>query len=394
MTTSSASRTLYDTEVDGPLSPHHAPKGQCVRTHALVIGVGNYDHLAGGSGHRNDDFSELQQVTSAPASARSFARWLLDNFRNGNAPLGSIELLLSPAGEFELARGISRQSRSATMAEIKSAFERWYQRCDSNANNIAVLYFCGHGLMRSSLALLAQDFGASTINPFDTAVDLNGTHDGMARCKAQFQFYFVDSCQQEPWVMRKQMDDEARVLIPSRFGDQNRQDAPIFMATLPTKPAYGIAGGVTIFTQALLESFERGATKSKGRWIVTTSVLNAALIQEMDTISRRTGRIQKSCCKGMMGQSVFHELSAPPDVKVFLSCDPEAATGHATLEWCKSAAPTTPVLTRIPHPKPWELKATVGQYVVHAKFADQVFKNGQLDVWVVTPGPIEEEIPV
>ncbi len=390
----SVSPTLYDTEFDEPLSPRHAHKGQSARTHALVIGVGTYDHLSDESGHTNDDFPDLLQLTSPPASARSFTRWLLDSFNNSNAPLGSIELLLSPSGEFQLTGNISRQSRNATMAEIKSAFKRWYDKCDSGENNVAIFYFCGHGIMRSKLALLAQDFGASTITPFETAVDLNGTHEGMARCKARTQFYFIDACQQTPWSMSRQIDDEAIALIKPRFALQTRQDAPIFMATLPTRPAYGMAEGTTTFTQALLETLGRAATKSKGKWLVTSTILNTALIREMDAISRQTGQIQKPYCTGLLTESVIHELSAPPDVKVYLLCAPDAATQHATLEWCKSATPTTPDSIRPPQAKPWELKATVGQYVARAKFTNNIFNNGKCDVWVVTPGPIEEEIPV
>ena len=53
---------------------------QGLATHALVIGVGGYDHLPGGISDRRmpraTQFGNLGQLTSPPRSAWAFARFL------------------------------------------------------------------------------------------------------------------------------------------------------------------------------------------------------------------------------------------------------------------------------------------------------------------------------
>ena len=46
-------------------------------THALVIGVGDYPHLNGGSEKRTEQHDGMEQLTSPPISARLFASWLM-----------------------------------------------------------------------------------------------------------------------------------------------------------------------------------------------------------------------------------------------------------------------------------------------------------------------------
>src|SRR5947199_9944041 len=67
-------------------------------THAVVIGIGRYPWLVGGKAKprfaQNDG---MAQLTSPPASARAFATWLLETYENPEAPLVSLDLLLSDA---------------------------------------------------------------------------------------------------------------------------------------------------------------------------------------------------------------------------------------------------------------------------------------------------------
>src|SRR6476646_2588981 len=65
-------------------------------THALVIGVGKYAHLAGGEAPvANPD--GMGQLTSPPISARAFALWLRTDYCDKAKPLASLSLLLSEA---------------------------------------------------------------------------------------------------------------------------------------------------------------------------------------------------------------------------------------------------------------------------------------------------------
>jgi hypothetical protein len=139
--------------------------------------------------------------------------------------------------------------------------------------------------MRRNLALLAQDYGARALTPFQTAIDINVTWEGMARCAAQTQCYFIDSCRQASWTMQKQLDDPAVSLISPVFGVANDRDAPRFMATGPARSAYGMSDGVTMFTDILIESLKRGARKNRGRWVVTTQRLSEALCCAMPDLA-------------------------------------------------------------------------------------------------------------
>lgn len=68
------------------------------QTHAIIIGVGDYPHLRNGSAFRERPATStmgLGQLTSSPISAKAFSDWMVNNFNNPNAPLGTVELLLS-----------------------------------------------------------------------------------------------------------------------------------------------------------------------------------------------------------------------------------------------------------------------------------------------------------
>jgi hypothetical protein len=110
-------------------------------THALVVGVSHYPHLSPNEGPVAKTYSTLKQLPSAVLSAKAFANWLCRTpLRNPAAPLGRIELLLSPAEQNE---GV--QCEAATHANLQAAFGRWFKTCTSSSDNVALLYFCGHG---------------------------------------------------------------------------------------------------------------------------------------------------------------------------------------------------------------------------------------------------------
>ena len=71
-------------------------------THALVIGCGRYFHLPEGGGKPAANNWGLQQLGTAPVSARHFVDWLLHRFHNSKAPLASIEHLISSGGVFSV----------------------------------------------------------------------------------------------------------------------------------------------------------------------------------------------------------------------------------------------------------------------------------------------------
>src|SRR5262245_8715716 len=94
----------------------HDDKSADARTHALVIGVGHYTHLEGGGGPVAANTLGLGQLSSPPYSAVRLANWFLDDFCNDDAPLGSLELLVSPTPG---TRPSPWPVEAATMANIE-----------------------------------------------------------------------------------------------------------------------------------------------------------------------------------------------------------------------------------------------------------------------------------
>ena len=116
-------------------------------THALVIGIGRYPWLVGGKGKprfpQNDGMAHL---TSPPASARAFATWLLETYDNPEAPLASLDLLLSDAKDqkFKSATG-TVEVEAATFDNVSKAIKAWAKR-STREDDILVFFFSGHGI--------------------------------------------------------------------------------------------------------------------------------------------------------------------------------------------------------------------------------------------------------
>jgi hypothetical protein len=349
------------------------------QTHALVIGVGDYPHLLGGSLFASQPAAStlgLGQLTSSIHSATAFANWLIKSYKNQQAPLGSLELLLSPAtSNYKLPDGTFKQVDAATTSAIKAAFNNWYTRAGTLDKNVAVFYFCGHGIESDVTLLLPEDFGSDPNNLWDNAIDFNSTWYGMGECKAQTQCYFLDCCRETPIDLLKTKQVNARSLKSTSQLQFPERDAYVLRAAPVGKKAHGPANGVSFFTEGLLECFEGlGASHKDGaKWKITTDSLTAAMVRLMKR-KRLPNGLRGSCAKG--GESNFtteiHEISGAVKVMAAVVCDPAAALGDATLSM-DSGVP--PPLTRAPLPEAWEFEVEAGSYVVEAQFANPLYSN-------------------
>jgi Caspase domain len=362
------------------------------QTHALAIGVGSYRCTLGGTGEINDAF-DLPQLTSPPISAVAFAEWIIHSLRNPTAPLGTIEILTSPPLSFRLPNGQSCNSAEATTENVAASFQGWYQRLRSDAQNVGIFYFCGHGIMRRDLILLLSDFATNPTDPFNTAINFSRTYDGMGQCPAQTQCYFLDCCQQTPLLMSRYIDDPGRILIQPQFGKPHTGDAPKFLATAPSKSAYGMTNQVSLFTRELLDCLSRKGTRRKGgKWVVTTAALSEAL---GGTRSERSDQPTEQVYRTdgyFVGDSIIHELSMPPEIDVHLGCSPEAANELAAFNMKVSTPPHEPSYARPASPGIWRFRALANHYIASAEFPNGHYDPAQRAVWVLPPGPISEII--
>jgi hypothetical protein len=123
--------------------PSSDPGASTPQAHALLIGVGKYPHLIGGTGPLAINHFNMGQLPSPPASAQAMANWLIDKrtttHLNLNVPLGTVELLLSPTTYTDPA-GMVHIVDDATFANISTAFQSWLTRCNRNPDNIGIFY--------------------------------------------------------------------------------------------------------------------------------------------------------------------------------------------------------------------------------------------------------------
>src|SRR5262249_21869412 len=108
--------------------------------------------------------------------------------------LGSIDLVVSNRPK-DSPRD-RKTPRGATLNKIEKAFGKWLERCDKNAENLALFFFCGHGLQKDSMLILPSDFDSSAVSPCARAIDFDALYRGTTNCKAKWQFFIIDACRQ------------------------------------------------------------------------------------------------------------------------------------------------------------------------------------------------------
>jgi len=371
-------------------------------THALVIGVGGYKHLAGGEEPGEQNLG-LGQLTSPALSARAIADWLLHEFDNTKAPLGTVELLISPPYKPKRGRraprGVQRARRAArgveraTMANVSAAFRRWFDRCRARKGNVALFFFCGHGVRKTNLFLLLEDFGEDPNQLFRNAIDFEGVHRGLAsRCRARVQCLFADACRQVAPEVLELIDPRGESFLDGRHDVFFPEDAPLFYSTMPTQSAYGLSDEPTLYTQALLWALRGGAGRKLGdSWVVTTGYLQDGIRAAMDRISRQQRIKDQSPMSGgqWSGGSVINVLRREPLVPVKVSLKPPQAAGHAELSLVSIADPRCR-FDRRRRRGDWEVELRAGDYDGRAHFPGGKYRDGQ---WRVKPyPPVTEEL--
>ncbi len=353
------------------------------RTHALVIGVGDYFHLMDGelfSEQKAEALFGLGQLTSPLVSARRFADWIRTSYANRAAPLGSIELMVSSGTEPPPGGTLSLDER-ARFEEIRAAFNRWVSRCDADRDNVAILYFCGHGLEGSDMLLLPADYGADPGVLFSRAINFSKTFRGMLHCRAGLQLYFLDSC-------RQRCPDQSLSTAPElkSYQDGKRtfpREAPIYRAASLGGAAFGRQNGVSLFTEALIRSLDGLAAEraENGRWKISTGTLGPALTRTLARIS--PDGVGRDMCQGENGvPRDIHEV----DRAVVLSkitCDPVRALALAHLRAVNQA--TSCVHARSPDPEPWELELPQGTYDIEARFPSDTYTPARDPGMIVNP---------
>ncbi|MEV4331688.1 caspase family protein [Streptomyces sp. NPDC049597] len=363
-------------------------------THALVIGVGAYTHLDGGKSPTDHPGAVgMRQLSSPPLSARAFATWMIDAYHDRGRPLGSLALLLSEADPAPFVHPRTQTAHvveAATIDNIVHAVTEWKERGDHDEARL-VFYFCGHGVsLGFDTSLLAADMFADRNSPLNGALHFEALHRGLNSCRAAQQVFFVDACRAGSDRLDKLVgrDVLGRVPVAGNLrpaGFVPREHAVIY-ATLHGEESFARTGTVSLFTDALLRSFDgAGSENTEDRvWRVTT-----------DTLKRAVGRFMRepSFAGTLAGAAVpvspesfdfdFHELQAEPIVPVYIGCRPKEDNARAEFT-CRRHGQEE---RRRPPPAPgeepdlseWALFLPFGRYQVEAVLGPEDLRREELD---------------
>lgn len=389
------------------------------RVHALVIGVGAYRHLPGGADPVAHDTLGLRQLSGPPLSARAFADWVATSMRHPRAALGTVELLTSPgapppgapppgaraggapAGDGAAPAEPAPSSATVdvpTMAAVADAFEAWYQRCDTHEDNVALLYFCGHGVERESLFLLMEDFARSSLSLLENALDVGQTYQGLARCRAREQYVFVDACREIPFQLLQQLSGNARVLVAPQLVADQRRDTALVYATSGGAKAYGRPNRPTRFTEALIRALDGlGGRLDGAQWVVDVSSLQRAITLILAE-PRDGAPVQLPSIRGA-GLGVLHRFDGAPVVPVSLQCLPPAAVAAATITLSPLAALPGAVVgatppTLVAGARGWSVEVPADIYSLAVDFPGGGYAAARKSIAALPPGVYDELVEV
>ncbi len=357
--------------------------GQNPVTHVIIMGVGAYDYLNGGTGAKTKLHGGLKQLSSPPASARAFAAWVLDEFNNPDKPLATVSLLISEKGgpatfsHAKLAQPVT--VAPATIEHVKKAVREWKGFGDRSEENMVLFYFCGHGVARGldGLTLLLNDYGASNDAPMEGAVDFAALHRGMSQCKASQQCYFVDAC-------RKVSDIATETSATGDAIIQDKLDRPwdsdwnfaISYATLGGQAAYGRKDKPSYYTEELIKALKGTGANNRnadGKWRVSTGDLNIAVTRGLKMYGPKI-----KVPLAHQAQFEFHELKGDPIAMAIVYCRPKSDHELATLSCEKGGRQ---VDSREPNEKEWALFVPFGSYDFFARIDTRSGQSRDNRIW-------------
>lgn len=353
-------------------------------THVFIVGVGDYPYLKDGSGPTSADHRGMGQLTSPPVSAMAMLSWVDSTLYNPEAPLKSIEILISQVGQAQYtdSDGLTQQIDPATWRNYEASVRAWKARSSSDAGNVAIFYFCGHGLGDGvNTYLLMEDAGQSA-NLLRDAIQVNALRLAMRDCSALKQLYLIDACRTiDLALVMNPYDMSQSGLEPPKVLKIFKGENPVLFSARIDEQAFGAPGEVSTFTTALLCGLNRCAVfRPNGRqWAVAPQQLQQAIAAIMDDFSGTT-----NCpADGLSGMGFqIHVLTTAPEVVVHIRLNNEAANESAEIR-CTSAGQR---VVRPDFSHPWRTFVPHGHCSVEALFHPEVgLQSAPLEIFLVPP---------
>jgi len=330
--------------------------------HVLIVAVGQYPHLVGGTGKLFTLHGQMGQLSSPPVSARLVSDWLRRDFVPYNATLGSIDVLCSGEQEFFDDQDASVNVDSATLDNVREAAGRFYDRGNRSRDDTLVFYFCGHGVSSGEVhSLLTEGFGRLARDPFADAVDAGAFIDGMRTCRALNQLFLFDACRTVPQDYLLHLGSLRGLplisgAVHANLG--NSRQACLWASELGF-PAYGRPNEATLFADALVAAMRGAAARcdpATFKWVIETQSLQEGI----NTFIRRSaGEYRQFVTPGRMTMGFpLHVLDGFPIVPVQVICRPPERVSGLQLACIPGAHQFAG--------SPWSLELKHGQYTVTA----------------------------
>jgi hypothetical protein len=268
-----------------------------VGIHAFVVGIDDYRLLPGpGQPPGPAETFGMRKLQTAADGAHRFLQWLLaaDGKNSLAGPLASYEVLLAPpAGSTKIP---TQYVGNADAANFVTKIREWRERVATDARNIALFYFSGHGIQRTKedAVLMLQDFGDPNLPILANAISFYEIFTGMAQSPrwpgmATTQFYFIDACRNVPDEVKEFETLQTRPVFDKALSGGDNRVAPIYFAAYNDSEAFGPQ-----FTNSLLDALGRGADgwiiiDNRVRWPVTSLSLITGLTNAFAKLTTTQG---------------------------------------------------------------------------------------------------------
>jgi hypothetical protein len=312
-------------------------------THAIVIGVGAYAHLPGGTGTVIPNAPQwgIGQLTSPPLSALAFTSWLVDRFRNPDRPLATVDLYVSASAptSFTPSRGAhANQALAIDRAlwdSVEAGVVAWAKRCVRD-EDLAVFYFCGHGVARGQLtSLLVEDFASNDLSPMQKTLRFDDFVLGLEQCRARNQALFVDACTSTPTALNGLVGTTLgqAIIEPNTTNRPSAlpRDLSWIQGANRNSAAFGKPNEPSQFTRSLVRALDEGPAWDDNRepwtlWDVHVESL-AGRLRELMVLEQEIFALppqQARQCSPDLSGFVLHQPdpALKPKVPVLVRCDP------------------------------------------------------------------------
>lgn len=305
-------------------------------THVLIVACGSYPSI-------NTLTAGSATPLSSPAiSAHALADWFMEgrdacpdgprtssftSFYNPSAPLGSLEMLTSPANPYHAPDGTVHTVSLSTFTAVKQAYREWIERLGNNPCSRGIFYFCGHGIGDGSLqTLLTDDVGSGgSLDKFYGSFNLSKTYDATVRATSAPVLLLIDACFEFSRQLVLEISDPASLISTDRSKVPNASSY-LMRAAGTNRLAYAIEGEVSRFTSSLLLAL-RGHCGRQKAGSVHHEVVPADVYEATSLFLDRTNIDGAPIAElgepqGSGFREVFHVLEQRPNVLIELDVSP------------------------------------------------------------------------